>query len=264
MTSVQLKPIATQHSRVDEVATQLRNFVETGGLEPGARLPSETELSEQLCISRNVLREAIKRLESIGLLSVRRGLGTFVGDRGTLSATAKLVRSAMAISPKDVTKVAEFRRAIEIDAVRRAAAIASDQDIADLQAIYNEMTASGDKILKMELDFKFHLRIVEITDNLLMRNVMEVIQEFIYAGMVQTLPVEADVPTSRDHHRDTLDAIQAHDPDRAEQAMRAHMELLVNRLDRAEQIDERTLKEKATQSLKSESSLEGRRTARPH
>jgi GntR family transcriptional repressor for pyruvate dehydrogenase complex len=246
---MQLKPIAPQQSRVDEVAAELRKYVEAGGLPPGARLPSETELSEQLCISRNVLREAIKRLESIGLLSVRRGLGTFVGDRGSLSTTAKLVRTAMALSPKDVTRVAEFRRAIELDAVRQAAAIATDEDIADLDRIYGEMASSPDPLKRMELDFKLHLRIVEITGNVLMRNVMEVIQEFIYAGMVQTLPVESDVPTSRDHHRDTLDAIKAHDPERAEQAMRAHMELLVKRLNRATQIDVQTLKDKATDSL---------------
>ena len=247
---MQLKPLAAQLSRVDEVAAQIRNYVEAGGLAPGARLPSETELSDQLCISRNVLREAIKRLESIGLLSVRRGLGTFVGDRVTLSATAKLVRTAMAISPKDVTKVAEFRRAIECDAVRLAARVATDADIAELQSIYDRMTACGDPLLMMELDFKFHLCIVEIADNLLMRNVMEVIQEFIYAGMVQTLPVKDDVPYSRDQHLDVLDAIRAHDPDRAEQAMRAHMELLTNRLDRAAQIDAETLKEKAALGLR--------------
>jgi len=97
---MQIKPLAAQNSRVDQVATQLREFVEAGQIAPGARLPSEAEMSAQLCISRNVLREAIKRLESIGLLSVRRGLGTFVGDRGTLSATAKLAAAITIIKAR--------------------------------------------------------------------------------------------------------------------------------------------------------------------
>src|SRR5689334_21549710 len=182
---MRFKPIATV-SRVDEVAAQLRKFVEKGKLAPGARLPGETELAEQFCISRNVLREAIKRLESIGLLSVRRGLGTFVGDRGTLSATTKLVRSAMAISPKDVSKVAELRRAIECEAVRSAAQKATAEDMVELRALYDKATKGPDATEAMESDFKFHLKIVEIADNILMRNVMEVIQEFIYASMHHT------------------------------------------------------------------------------
>jgi GntR family transcriptional repressor for pyruvate dehydrogenase complex len=226
---MRFKPIASV-SRVDEVAAQLRKFVEKGQLAPGARLPGETELAEQFCISRNVLREAIKRLESIGLLSVKRGLGTFVGDRGTLSATTKLVRSAMAISPKDVSKVAELRRAIECEAVRSAAIKATAQDIEDLRTRYDKATQSPNLTESMEWDFKFHLKIVEIADNILMRNVMEVIQEFIYASIFQTSQANIGVPAAGDLHVDILEAIAAHDPERAEKAMRTHMDTVLSRL----------------------------------
>jgi GntR family transcriptional repressor for pyruvate dehydrogenase complex len=226
---MRFKPIASV-SRVDEVAAQLRKYVEKGHLAPGARLPGENELAEQLQISRNVLREAIKRLESIGLLTVRRGLGTFVGDRGTLSTTAKLVRSAMAISPKDVVKVAELRRAIECEAVRTAATKATPEDLAELRLRYDKATKSGDQTESMEYDFKFHLKIVEIADNDLMRNVMEVIQEFIYASIYRTSASNIGVPAAGDLHVDILEAIGAHDPERAEKAMRKHMDVMLTRL----------------------------------
>lgn len=228
---MQVKPLATQQSRVDEVAARIREIVEKGELLPGARLPSEPELAGQLQISRNVLREAIKRLESIGLLSVKRGLGTFVGDGGTLSATTKLVRSAMAFSPRDVSKVAGLRRAIECDAVRAAAINATDEDLAELQNLYDVFKHETDDVKGMQHDLAFHLKIVSIADNPLMANVMQVIQEFIYAGMVQTRPVEQDVPYARDQHLDILDAIREHNPDKAEKAMRAHMDLLTRRLE---------------------------------
>ncbi len=229
---MQVRPLATQKSRVDEVAARIREIVEKGELLPGARLPSEPELAGQLQISRNVLREAIKRLESIGLLSVRRGLGTFVGDGGTLSTTTKLVRSAMAFSPRDVTKVAELRRAIECDCVRAAAANATDEDLAELQKLYDTFKNETDDVKAMQHDLAFHLKIVSISDNALMSNVMQVIQEFIYAGMVQTRPVEQDVPYAGDQHFDILQAIREHNPDKAEQAMRFHMDLLTRRLER--------------------------------
>lgn len=229
--NMRLKPVSSV-SRVDEVAAQLRKLVEKGQLAPGARLPGETELAGQLRISRNVLREAIKRLESIGLLTVKRGLGTFVGDRGTLSTTTKLVRSAMAISPKDVIKVAELRRAIECDAVRSAALNATAEDIVELRERYEKTTQSTEATESMEWDFKFHLKIVEIADNVLMGNVMEVIQEFIYASMFHTSTPMASsgVPIGEDLHLNILDAIAKHDPDRAEKAMRTHMDIALARL----------------------------------
>jgi GntR family transcriptional repressor for pyruvate dehydrogenase complex len=232
---MQLRPLAAQPSRVDQVANRIRQFVERGELQPGARLPSEPELAEKLKISRNVLREAIKRLESIGLLSVRRGLGTFVGDGGTLSTTTKLVRSAMAFSPRDVTKVAELRRAIECDAVRTAAVNATDADLAELDTIFEKMKTS-DTVGTMQHDLEFHMKIVGMADNPLLTNVMNVIQEFIYAGMVQTRPVEQDVPYTGDQHLDILKGLRERNPDKAERAMRFHMDLLTRRLDRVEEV----------------------------
>jgi GntR family transcriptional repressor for pyruvate dehydrogenase complex len=227
---MKLRPIAAQTSRVDEVADRIRDIVEKGELGPGSRLPSETDLADQFQISRNVLREAIKRLESIGLLNVRRGLGTFVGDGETLDTTTKLVRSAIAISPRDVSKVAEFRRAIECDAVRIATLNATAEDIDELQRIYDDFKAQKDPVAVMEADLKFHLKLLAMAGNALMLNVINVIQVFIYAGMVQTRPVEDHVPASEDQHLNVLKAIRKRDPEQAERAMRAHTDLVIARL----------------------------------
>lgn len=231
-----MKPINAPLSRVDEVVNRIRDTVERGELIPGQQLPSETALSEQFCISRNVLREAIKRLESVGLLNVRRGLGTFVNDAGSLSATARLIRSVMVISPRDVVKVAEFRRAIECDAVRITAANATPADLAALESCYAAMTnASPDDaadIAKVvETDFKFHQKIVEIAGNVLMQNVMNTIQEFIFAGIIHTLPASKAENPPKDFHVAILEAIRMRDPDAAESAMREHMDVLIARLE---------------------------------
>jgi DNA-binding FadR family transcriptional regulator len=138
----------------------------------------------------------------------------------------------MAISPKDVIKVAELRRAIECDAVRSAAMKATPNDLVELRARYEKTTTSTDATEAMEWDFKFHLKIVEIADNVLMGNVMEVIQEFIYASMFHTSTVLAaeGIPAGGDLHLNIFEAIAAHDPDRAEQAMRTHMDIALARL----------------------------------
>jgi len=227
---MKLIPIA-QTSRVEQVAARLRKFVEDGHLAAGDRLPSELQLVTNLKVSRTVLREAIGRLETIGLLRVKRGLGTFVADTASLSTATQLIRSALAISTHELIKVAELRRCIETHCIRRAAELATDADIADLDEHYRSMqVVSADLSARMQADFQFHLRIIAISGNEVLSNVMRVIQDFIFAAMVQTLEQPGLPPAPHDLHAEILEAIRSRDPQRAEKAGAAHMDLIDARL----------------------------------
>lgn len=219
-------------SLVDEVVERLRDIIEQGELAAGDRLPSETELVQQLGVSRTVLREAVGRLETIGVLSVQRGRGMFVGDRSSLTNCVQLVRSAMAISPKELLKFLELRSAIEFYAARQVAVAAGDDEIAELEELCDRIDRpEGDDVEAMQRDLEFHLKLAELTGNELIRNVMQVIQEFALAGMVYTTPKPRDREESHDRHRAIVDAIRAHDPEAAERAMRRHMDRTRSRLE---------------------------------
>ncbi len=182
------------------------------------------ELVAQLRVSRPVLREAISRLESVGLITVRRGQGMFVGDRGSIRSCVQLVRSAMTIAPKDVSQFTELRIAIEIHAARRAAELASPEDIAELEALCEQMDGEDQDYLDaVRCDFQFHRKLVDIVRSEVMSNVMEVIHEFIMAGMLHTTPNPRNRSRSRKLHGPILDAIRAGDPAAAEAAMKVHM-----------------------------------------
>jgi len=220
-------------SLVAEVVTLLREVVEKKGLEPGARLPTEAELVASLEVSRPVLREAISQLETLGLVRVKRGLGMFVGDRDSLAGCLKVVRTAMAITPRDLTQFADLRSALEIHGSRRAAELATADDVADLEGLCDEMDRPG---LPYEqtigIDFAFHRKLIEVTGNELTLNVIIVIQEFIVEGMLQTTPRPRDRSVSRRLHRAILEAVRQGDPDAAEAAMREHMDVTRERLEK--------------------------------
>jgi GntR family transcriptional repressor for pyruvate dehydrogenase complex len=225
-------------SLVAEVVTLLREVIETKGLAPGDRLPTEAELVESLEVSRPVLREAISQLETLGLVQVRRGLGMFVGDRDSLAGCLKLVRTAMAVTPRDLTQFADLRSALEHHGARRAAERATPGDVAELQALCDAMDRRD---LPYEeaigIDFAFHRRLIEITGNELMVNVMSVLQEFIVQAMLQTTPRPRDRSVSRRLHRAILEAVRKGDLDGAERAMREHMKVTRARLEEAAQGD---------------------------
>lgn len=236
---VNIEPV-TRTSLVDEVVTRIRQVIDEGQLNAGDRLPSELELVEKLGVSRPVLREAIGRLEALGLLNVVRGRGMFVGNQASLVSCSRLVRTAMSIAPKDMRRLAEFRAAIEIQAARLAAANATSDQIAELETLCDGMDRPGTDYAKaVKVDFEFHYKIAAFSGNALLENALRVVQEFILAGMVQTTPNPRNTRNSQRLHRRIFDAIQAHDPDAAEAAMKVHMDAVMEALDRGPQEDSR-------------------------
>lgn len=220
---MKLEPIA-RRSLVDMVVERIRALIDQGRFAPGDRLPGELELVGQLKVSRPVLREAISRLESVGLVTVRRGQGMYVGDRGSLRSCVQMLRSALSVSPKDVAQFTELRTAVEVHAARRAAELATPGDIAELESLSEQMDREDQDYLEaIRLDFQFHRKLVDMVRNEVMSNVMEVIHEYVMAGMVHTTPKPRNRARSKMLHGAILSAIKAGDPDAAEQAMRVHM-----------------------------------------
>ena len=176
-------------SLVDTVVLQLRDTIERNRMSPGERMPAEPKLVEQLGVSRTVLREATSRLQSIGLLTVRRGFGTCVADQNDLKQCVKLIRTTMTICSRDLIQFLELREAIESKAARHAAELATNEDLKALEAICQKMERKDqDSNEAMRLDLQFHLKLVDITKNKLMLHVLEVLQEFVLEGTLRTMP----------------------------------------------------------------------------
>lgn len=237
---MRVEPIS-RPSLVDVVIERIRQVIDEGGMSAGDRLPSESELVERLQVSRTVLREAIGRLETMGLLTVRRGRGMFVGDRSSLSNCAKLVRSAVSIAPRELIKITEFRQVLECYAARQAANLATAEDLEELQALLDQMDQPGLEYMEaIRHDFEFHRKLVEIAGNELMVNVLQVVRDFIIAAMIHTTPKPREREESHHFHSDILAGVRARDPDAAEKAMRRHMDALTKRLHLAEERRRRT------------------------
>lgn len=228
--SLQLKPIP-RRSSVDQVVERIRDVITEQKLAAGERLPGELELVEQLQVSRPVLREALARLQGLGLIEIQRGNGTFVASRDRLANCVQLLRTAVTLAPRELLSYAELRAAMEVQAVRQAAERATDEDVAELKRMLKELN-SVDRPYEelLEIDFRFHRRILQAAGNELMQNLMEVIYEFVVTQMARTTPSPQENKLGRRLHREIVAAIADHDPDGAERAMREHMEAVLSRL----------------------------------
>lgn len=220
-----------RQTTADLVVDRIARVIRERKLAAGERLPGEHELVEQLQVSRSVLREALARLQNMGLVDVRRGRGTFVGSATSLANCVRLLRSAVTVSPQELQAYAELRSAIEVQAARQAAERATEDDLVELTALLKKLDDDGlPYSAAMEADFAFHRKLLDMAGNPLMRNLMEVIYEFVLAQMVRTTPSPRESQSVRRLHKAILAAVRDRDPEGAARAMQQHMAAVLKRL----------------------------------
>lgn len=119
---------------VDEIIESLRQDIVTRRLPDGERLPSEKELSERFGVSQPTIREAIRALETIGLVEVLHGNGTFVRSQGGF-AVASALQTLLQLESVGPMEVFGVRQVLGLHSIELAASNASDEEIAEIASI---------------------------------------------------------------------------------------------------------------------------------
>jgi GntR family transcriptional repressor for pyruvate dehydrogenase complex len=224
-----LEPMLPRASLVTDAVTRLETYVRDG-MQPGDRLPAESEIARQLGVSRPVVREALAFLRADGLVETRRGQGLFVSDQVVL----RLRADEYAGTVESIVELLEFRRGLEGETVRMAAQRRSDQDIADLQnALDSIHEAEAAGRAGVEEDLAFHLTIARISKNALHFKVMQFLSATLRTAIGQ---MRADdearagyVDIRRERHTEIFTLIAAGDADAAHRAMTDHMSESIER-----------------------------------
>jgi GntR family transcriptional repressor for pyruvate dehydrogenase complex len=196
----------------DEAILKIKEMIRGGELGPGDRLPPEKELSEALGLSRSSLREAVKALEIIRVLDVRRGDGTYV-----TSLTPDTLLDAMSFmvdihQDSSLLELFEVRRILEPAAAAIAAARAAQPDIEELRGM---LDALGDSPTVDELvahDRVFHRRISELAGNTYLTSLLETLSSStLRARIWRGLSEEGSTERSLTEHRLIIDALDRGD-----------------------------------------------------
>ena len=234
------------------VVHQIEGLILRGILRPGERLPSERELSDRLGVSRPSLREAIADLQESGLLVARANSGIFVADVLGSAFSPALTRLFSSHS-EAVFDALDFRRDMEGLAAHRAARLASDTDLAVVNAVFEKMEdahTNRDADKEARLDAEFHLAIIEASHNIVLLHMMRSMYDLLQTGVFYNRQVIFEQRTTRtallDQHRAINEQLQKRDPDAARTAVQTHLDFvrasLTDKL-RAEE-NERTAKKR--------------------
>ena len=209
--------------RVTEVADQLERVILSGELVPGDSLPSEREISARMGVSRSVVREALGRLASLGLVRSVHGSGTRVevpSGRPIIIGYRRLLEQA----DYRLEDLAAVRLPLETTMAALAAARRTETDLARLEETQGVL-ADADQPLEahVEADLAFHAALAEATRNPLFGLVLAPMQKLLIESRRKTLG-RYGAALAHEHHARVLDAVRAGDADRAAQAMRDHID----------------------------------------
>ena len=191
-----------------------------GGLKPGDTLPDNGFLDEAE-VSRTVVREAIKVLAAKGLVESRPKVGTRVRPRrdwNLLDPDLLAWQIEAGPDPQFLEQALELRRIIEPAAARLAAERATDEQIAGLYGAYEAMAAAGDDLdAFMEPDLRFHRLLLEAGQNELLEHMNEIFTAVLHTIFAYSSSSSRAYPSAARRHRAIVKAIEARDPDAAEQ-----------------------------------------------
>lgn len=216
----------------EQAVEQIRALILNGQVKPGDRLPPEHVLCQQLNISRSTVREAMRVLESEGLIEVRRGMGAFVLQPPIPAEPRLDILNWLENHREAITMVIQVRDCIEPRAAMLAAQKKDRVRILEIQKILNEHTVLLDEFERgkeqniyqlAKLDSDFHVAIARAGGNdLLLDIVAYVLPAFIQSNQAVLDITKRWQEIGKEHHA-IFRAIEMGQPEEAQRAMRYHI-----------------------------------------
>jgi len=208
----------------EEIVRQVKQMIAEGRLESGDQLPPERDLAEKFVVSRASVREALRTLESLGLVEIRPGEGTFVREVSVESLIEPLAL-VMASHREAIAELFEARRLLEPAIAALAARRATPTELAEMERILEDQAkAIAANKTGLTQDAAFHAAIGAAAHNAAITRIAHAIMDLLTQSREESLNTPGRPQRSHQDHRRILVAIRARDERAAQQAMLDHLE----------------------------------------
>jgi GntR family transcriptional repressor for pyruvate dehydrogenase complex len=210
----------------EQIADQLLAQIGSRRLKPGDVLPRERELTQTFGVGRSSIREALRMLESQGVIAAVNG-GAFVVAEAANPLNSSLRLLFTLDEQTGMHDLFELRRILECEAAALAAERRTDEHLAEMDAATAQMEQSlarsgrGDDFI--EADLRFHLAVAGATGNRLVLHSMHAVREVVRRALLTVYVIPGSPDSAVGEHRTIRAAIAAGEPDRARREMREHL-----------------------------------------
>lgn len=202
-----------KQSVVDQIMNRLLSDITSGHYKPGTKLPNEYELIEEMQVSRNSLREAIKILTAMGIVEIRRGDGTYVCSQVNPSVFDNVVYSIVS-GQSTSSEMLELRQVLDDATVRLAIEKITPEELERLEKNVRDMRAairSDDINAAQECDFRFHMLLIESCKNILFSRIAKGVYSIFKNSIGENIYLEKVDSQAPVYHQRMIDCIRQKD-----------------------------------------------------
>jgi GntR family transcriptional repressor for pyruvate dehydrogenase complex len=221
LTTMPVRPYSLTH----RVAEEISQMILSSGLRPGDKLPPMAELEARLGVSHTVMREALRMLETRGLVQVQHGKGVIVSARSSDALSASL-NTVFRLHNGTLFHLMEFRAILEIEVARLAAERRTDDNLREMRACLREMEQAAEIPRGyVDADVGFHNALVRATHNPVLISVTSSLQDLLIKSREITFRGPPTGATrALNAHRSIYEAVKARDAEGAASAMHRHLQ----------------------------------------
>ena len=207
----------------NDLAERIKGLIQRDDYGPGDRLPSIAALARDFEVGAPTVREALKRLEMVGTVTIRHGSGVYVGREDDSLLMTNPVFSGMP-SKKMLLDLIEARSAIEVTGAGLAATHATEAQLLEMARLLDEAEAHlGDDELLNQTNMAFHRAIAIASGNTVFRQLLEVMTSLFTREQRAILDIQNSRADDHRQHAGIYRALRARDPQLARDLMREHL-----------------------------------------
>jgi GntR family transcriptional repressor for pyruvate dehydrogenase complex len=228
---------ASRSSIHDEVAQAIKHIIVESDLQPGDKLPSQTELAARLQVGSRSVREATKALEARGILEIHHGKGVFLKSTN-LDYFMKALGDSLMFNPSQsrraLLELTYVRTIIESNVIHDLASRPDAESVKRLVDILGHMERAieaGNVEEYNQLDIKFHKTVVGSSRNEILNSLYKYLSNLLSASVSSTALVEGSLADGLQEHRQMVKALVDRDPEQAKAAMSRHIRKTQDKLE---------------------------------
>ncbi len=219
-------PTARSRQAQQALQNRIKELILEHGLETGDPMPTEAELVEELRVSRNSVREALKALQAVSIVEIRHGFGTYVGDCSLDPFAEALVfraRKSLRGNRHDLYELVDLRQGLEAGLIPQVIEAIDDTELSSLSdALETLRGCAGQGEQSDRADRAFHEVLFASLDNQLMSQLLRAFWDAYHDVAADLPPVERDAAGIVAVHQEIYDAVAARDSARAMTAIHEH------------------------------------------
>lgn len=218
------------------VKEEIKDYITRNALKPGDKLPPETELAQQFGVSRTSVREAVKSLESLGILQARPGAGLCVRSFSFDPLLDNLAYGIM-FDMQELKSILEVRFHIEYGMIPRAVEMVDAAQLKQLRDVLGAMReAAAEKRYSEKIDRQFHQTLWSNVENPIVGKILDIFwQVFFQARQRASLEVPEDLMDAHRLHERIVNDLERRDVEAMKQSMDDHHQNILRRVKKLEE-----------------------------